>query len=287
MKALPAEEQATLEAAALRIRQDILRMVRAGGAGHVGGAMSCADIMAAHYFSILRIDPANPQWPDRDRLVLSAGHKCMALYATLRQRGYFDEALLDTYGAIKSRLPGHPVMQKLPGVEANTGALGHGLSIAGGMAMGLKLKKSQAKVYVVMGDGELAEGSNWEAAAAASHHKLDNLIVFVDCNGLQLSGPTADIMNYSPLAAKWAAFGWAVRTIDGHDFGQIVGSSREAPFETGKPSVVIANTVKAKGMPFAEGKVDYHYWKPKGDEMAIAVAGLAGNKNIAVEGSQA
>ena len=281
MKALKAEETATLEAAALRIRQDILRMVRAGGAGHLGGAMSCADIMAAHYFSILRVDPAAPAWPDRDRLILSAGHKCMALYAALRQRGFFDESILDTYGSLKSRLPGHPVMQKLPGVEANTGALGHGLSIAGGMAMGLKLKKSPAKVYVVMGDGELAEGSNWEAAAAASHHKLDNLLVFVDCNGLQLSGKTEEIMNYGPLADKWAAFGWSVRSIDGHDFTQIVGNAREAPFVAGKPSVVIAHTVKSKGVSFAEGKVDYHYWKPKGDEMSRAVAELA---STAVEG---
>ena len=283
MNALKPEETATLQAAARGIRQDILRMVRAGGAGHIGGAMSCADIMAAHYFSILRIDPAAPAWPDRDRLVLSAGHKCMALYAALRQRGYFDESLLDTYGSLKSRLPGHPVMQKLPGVEANTGALGHGLSIAGGMAMGLKLKKSPARVYVVMGDGELAEGSNWEAAAAASHHKLDNLVVFVDCNGLQLSGATSEIMNYNPLADKWAAFGWSVRTIDGHDFGQIVGNARAAPFEAGKPSIVIANTVKSKGVSFAEGKVDYHYWKPKSDEMARAVAELAA---AAVEGIQ-
>jgi transketolase len=284
MSTLTVEETASLRAAALRIRQDIVRMVRAGGAGHIGGAMSCADLLAAHYFSILRIDPAAPDWPDRDRLILSAGHKAMALYAALRQRGYFDEALLDTYGSIKSRLPGHPVMQKLPGVEANTGALGHGLSIAGGMAMGLKLRKSAARVYVIMGDGELAEGSNWEAAAAAAHHKLDNLVVFVDRNGLQLSGPTDEIMNYGPLADKWAAFGWSVRTIDGHDFEQIVGNARQAPFVAGKPSVVIADTVKSKGLSFAEGKVDYHYWKPKADELSRAEAELAG---AAVEGQTA
>ena len=158
------------------------------GPGHSGGALSCTDILAALYFSILRVDPKNPSWLERDRLVLSAGHKCMALYAALAQRGYFDEALLDTYGSLDSKLPGHPDMWKLPGVEANTGALGHGLSIAGGMAMGLKLKGIAARVYVIMGDGELAEGSNWEAAAAASHHKLDNLLVFVDRNGLQIGG---------------------------------------------------------------------------------------------------
>ena len=275
MSTLNPEEKARLEAAALGIRKDIVRMIRAGGAGHMGGAMSCADILAALYFSILRIDPAKPEWPDRDRMVLSAGHKCMALYAALRQRGYFDEALLDTYGSLGSRLPGHPVMQKLPGVEANTGALGHGLSIAGGMAMGLKLKKSNARVYVIMGDGELAEGSNWEAAAAASHHKLDNLLVFVDRNGLQISGKTAEVMSYEPLAEKWAAFGWSVRTIDGHDFGQIVGSAQEAPFVDGKPTVLIADTIKSKGLSFAEGLVDYHYWKPKSDELLRAEAELA------------
>lgn len=275
MNTLKPEEKARLEAAALGVRKDIVRMVRAGGAGHMGGAMSCADIMSALYFSILRIDPAKPDWPERDRLILSAGHKCMALYAVLRQRGYFDEALLDTYGALGSRLPGHPVMQKLPGVEANTGALGHGLSIAGGMAMGLKLKKSAARVYVVMGDGELAEGSNWEAAAAAAHHKLDNLLVFVDRNGLQISGKTAEVMSYEPLAEKWAAFGWSVRTIDGHDFGQIVGSAQEAPFVDGKPTVLIADTIKSKGLSFAEGLVDYHYWKPKSDELLRAEAELA------------
>ena len=275
MSTLKPEEKARLEAAALGIRKDIVRMIRAGGAGHMGGAMSCADILAALYFSILRIDPAKPEWPDRDRMVLSAGHKCMALYAALRQRGYFDEALLDTYGSLGSRLPGHPVMQKLPGVEANTGALGHGLSIAGGMAMGLKLKKSSARVYVIMGDGELAEGSNWEAAAAASHHKLDNLLVFVDRNGLQISGKTAEVMGYEPLAERWAAFGWSVRTIDGHDFEQIVGSAKESPFVVGKPTVLIADTVKSKGLSFAEGLVDYHYWKPKSEELSRAEAELA------------
>ena len=275
MSTLKPEEKAKLEAAALGIRKDIVRMIRAGGAGHMGGAMSCADILAALYFSILRIDPAKPEWPDRDRMVLSAGHKCMALYAALRQRGYFDEALLDTYGSLGSRLPGHPVMQKLPGVEANTGALGHGLSIAGGMAMGLKLKKSSARVYVIMGDGELAEGSNWEAAAAASHHKLDNLLVFVDRNGLQISGKTAEVMGYEPLAERWAAFGWSVRTIDGHDFEQIVRSAKESPFVVGKPTVLIADTVKSKGLSFAEGLVDYHYWKPKSEELSRAEAELA------------
>jgi transketolase len=266
---------AGLQAAAVQMRQNIVRMVRAGGAGHAGGALSCTDILAALYLSVLRIDPKNPAWVERDRLVLSAGHKCMALYAALAQCDFFDEALLDTYGSLRSRLPGHPDMRKLPGVEANTGALGHGLSIAGGMALGLKLKGVAARVYVIMGDGELAEGSNWEAAAAASHHKLDNLLVFVDRNGLQISGETTRVMSYEPLADRWASFGWSVRRIDGHDFHQIVENAREMPFQPGKPSVIIAKTVKSKGISFAEGRVEYHYWKPKGDELERADRELA------------
>ena len=270
MSGLCPEEIAELSKKALRMRQNIVRMVRAGAGGHAGGALSCTDILASLYFSVLRVDPANPCWPERDRLILSAGHKCMALYAALAQRGFFDEKLLDTYGSLDSRLPGHPVMSKIPGVEANTGALGHGLSIAGGIAMGLKLDGLAARVYVVMGDGELAEGSNWEAAAAASHHRLDNLVVFVDRNGLQISGETRRVMNYEPIAQRWTAFGWSARQIDGHDFSQIVESARQAPFEEGKPSVVIATTVKAKGLSFAEGKVEYHYWKPKPEELEMA-----------------
>ena len=270
MTGLSSDETARLRDAALQMRQNIVRMVRAGGGGHAGGALSCTDIVASLYFSVLRVDPANPLWPERDRLILSAGHKCMALYAALAQRGFFDEKLLETYGSLNSRLPGHPVMSKIPGVEANTGALGHGLSIAGGIAMGLKLRGLTAKVYVIMGDGELAEGSNWEAAAAASHHTLDNLVVFVDRNGLQISGETRGVMNYEPIAQRWTAFGWSARQIDGHDFSQIIEAARQTPFETGKPSVVIATTIKSKGLSFAEGRMEYHYWKPKADELSRA-----------------
>jgi len=193
------EEEIRLKRIAVNIRRNVLRMIRAGRTGHVGGALSCADIMTALYFKIMRVDPKNPNWRERDRFVLSAGHKCLALYATLAEKGFFEKSLLDTYGAMHTRLGGHPDMHKLPGVETNTGALGHGLSIAGGMAMGLKMDSLDAKVYVVMGDGELAEGSNWEAAAAASHHKLDNLVVFIDRNTLQISGRTVDVMTYEPV----------------------------------------------------------------------------------------
>jgi transketolase len=259
-----------LEYTALAIRRDILRLIRAGEAGHSGGALSSVEILTALYFNLLRIDPANPDWPQRDRFVLSAGHKCLVLYSALAERGFFEKSILDTYGALDSRIPGHPNMHKLPGVETNTGALGHGLSIAGGMALGLRLDKSPAKVYVLMGDGELAEGSNWEAASASSMHKLDNLIVFVDRNKLQISGPTIEVMSYEPLDERWRSFGWSVRIIDGHDLETIISTVNKAPFEKSKPSVIIADTIKSKGLSFAESKVNYHYWKANPRELEQA-----------------
>ena len=270
MQKLNKDEKIKLEKMAVQIRKNVLRLMKAGRMGHIGGALSAADILTALYFKIMRVDPQNPQWPQRDRFVLSAGHKCLALYAILAQKGFFDSAILDTYGALCSKLGGHPDMYKVPGVETNTGALGHGLSISGGMAMGLKMDGIDARVYVIMGDGELAEGSNWEAAAAASHHKLDNLLVFVDRNHLQISGPTVDVMSYEPLDQRWRAFGWGVREIDGHDLKQIVENATDIPFEKGKPSVIIADTVKSKGLSFAENKVDFHYWKASDEDLAIA-----------------
>ena len=264
-----------LQKAAVEVRKNIVRMVRAGKQGHGGGALSAADILTTLYFEVMRVRPEEPKWPGRDRFVLSAGHKCLALYATLAERGFFDKSVLDTYGAMKSRLPGHPSMHKLPGVETNTGALGHGLAIAGGMALSAKIDKTDIKTYVVMGDGELAEGSNWEAAAACSMFQLDNMLVFVDRNGLQIGGRTVDIMSYEPLAERWAAFGWSVREIDGHDIPQILDAAASMPFESGKPSVVIANTVKSRGLSFAEGKVEYHYWKATAEELEQAERELA------------
>jgi transketolase len=222
----------------------------------------------------MRVDPQKPDWPKRDRFVLSAGHKCLALYGTLAQKGFFEKSLLDTYGELCTKLGGHPDMHKLPGVETNTGALGHGLSIAGGMALGLRIDNLDAKVYVVMGDGELAEGSNWEAAAAISHHKLDNVLVFIDRNALQISGRTVDVMSYEPLDKRWEAFGWSVRVIDGNDLQQIFKNATDIPFEKGKPSMIIADTVKSKGLPFAEDKVSFHYWKPTDEELDVAETAL-------------
>jgi transketolase len=267
---LSAAEKKELERVAVKIRRNVLRMLSAGRSGHVGGALSSADILAALYFKIMQVDPLRPDWRERDRFVLSAGHKCLALYGTLAEKGFLDHCVLDTYGAHCTKLGGHPDMHKVPGIETNTGALGHGLAIAGGMAMGLKMDGLAAKVYVVMGDGELAEGSNWEAAAAASHHQLDNLLVFVDRNSLQIGGKTVDVMSYEPLDKRWEAFGWRVRVIDGHDMDQIVAQAADIPFERNKPSVIIANTIKSKGLSFAENKVEYHYWKATDEGLAMA-----------------
>ncbi len=264
------EEIPALLRRAARCRRHVVRMVRASGCGHLGGALSCLDILAALYFRTMNIDPADPALPERDRFVLSAGHKCMALYAALAEKGFFDQSVLDTYGSLGTKIPGHPDMHKLPGVEANTGALGHGLSISVGMALGLRHKGMTARVFTVTGDGELPEGSNWEAAAAAAHHRLDNLAAFVDDNGLQISGRTVDVMNMQPIAQRFAAFGWATREIDGNDMAQIVSCLDALPFEQGKPSLVVAHTVKGKGLSFAENAAAYHYWKPDADELARA-----------------
>jgi transketolase len=256
-------------------------MLRAGGAGHLGGAMSCVDLVSCLYFHAMRQDPAQPQAPGRDRFILSAGHKCLGQYAVLAEAGYFDLDRLDSYGHLGTSLPGHPDMTKLPGIEANTGSLGHGLSIGLGMALGLRLDGPDGQVgpdgrigqvYVLLGDGELPEGSNWEAAAAAHHHRVGNLTALVDVNGLQISGRTAEVMSTEPLAERWAGFGWDAIAIDGHDVEQILAALAQARQNPDRPCVILAHTVKAKGVSFAEDKVDFHYWKTKPDLLAQAEA---------------
>lgn len=261
-----------LEIYAARCRRNVLRMITAGGSGHLGGALSAIDIVTTLYFEVLNIDPADPSQSGRDRFLLSAGHKAMCQYAVLAERGFFDHSLLDSYGAMDTALGGHPDMHKLPGVEANTGALGHGLSIALGMALGLRYQAIPARVFTLLGDGELPEGSNWEAAAAAAHHRADSLVAIVDNNDLQISGRVGQVMNMSSIAEKFTAFGWSVREIDGHDLAQIAQTLQDAPFEKGKPSLIIAHTIKAKGLSFAEDEVSYHYWKPDSEELAEAIA---------------
>lgn len=248
-------------------RLNVLRMVRAGGSGHLGGALSCIDIVTALYFATMRVNPQAPKDPNRDRFLLSAGHKAMAQYAVLGRRGYFEETLYDTYGSVGSKLGGHPDLHKLPGIEANTGALGHGLSIAAGMALGLRAAGNGGRVFTVLGDGELPEGANWEGASIASHHRLDNLVAFVDVNNLQISGPTAEVMNMEPIADKFAAFGWNTVTIDGNDIDAVLGAVSTADGEKGRPTVVVARTTKAKGISFLEGTLASHYWKPTAEEL--------------------
>ncbi len=251
-------------------RLNVLRMVRAGGSGHLGGALSCIDIVTALYFATMRVNPQAPKDPNRDRFLLSAGHKAMAQYAVLGRRGYFEETLYDTYGSVGSKLGGHPDLHKLPGIEANTGALGHGLSIAAGMALGLRAATNGGRVFTVLGDGELPEGANWEGASIASHHRLDNLVAFVDVNNLQISGPTAEVMNMEPIADKFAAFGWNTVTIDGNDIDAVLDAVSTADGEKGRPTVVVARTTKAKGISFLEGTLASHYWKPTAEELDLA-----------------
>ncbi len=256
----------SLEQKATLCRLNVSRMMRASGHGHIGGAFSSMDIVTALYFYKMKVWPEDPDRADRDRFLLSAGHKSMVQYAVLAEMGFFPKELLDTYGSLHSRLPGHPNMHKLPGVEANTGALGHGLAIAAGMAMGLRLDGKPSQVYTILGDGELAEGSNWEAAAAGAHHKVDNLTAFVDFNGLQISGKVTEVMNFTPIDEKFRAFGWAVREIDGNDMKQIVETLDALPFEPGKPSMIVARTVKSKGLKQGEGNPAFHYWNASPEE---------------------
>ena len=266
-----------LEQTALNLRRNIIKMIQSGQGGHLGGSLSCIEIITALYFSRLRCNPQDPQWEDRDRFILSAGHKCLALYSVLAEKGYFDKKLLNTYDSLDSPLPGHPDRHKLPGVEANTGSLGHGLAIGGGMALAGKIDQKDYKVYVLMGDGEIAEGSVWEAAEIASHYKLDNLIAIIDRNKLQIHGNTKEVLNTESLSAKWSSFGWQILEVDGHDFIEIFKVLENIPNKKDHPTCVIANTIKGKGLSFAENNYKYHYWKPTDEEMKKAFIELGMN----------
>jgi len=266
-----------LKQIALNLRRNIIKMIQSGQGGHLGGSFSCIEIITALYFSILQCNPQDPQWEDRDRFILSAGHKCLALYSVLAEKGYFDKNLLNTYDSLDSRLPGHPDRHKLPGVEANTGSLGHGLAIGGGMALAGKIDQKNYKIYVLMGDGEITEGSVWEAAEIANHYKLDNLIAIIDRNKLQIQGNTKDVLNTEPLLEKWNSFGWQTFEIDGHDFVEIFRAIRNIPTKKDSPTCIIANTIKGKGLSFAENNYKYHHWKPTDEEMKKAFIELRMN----------
>ncbi|WP_054952560.1 transketolase [Flaviflexus massiliensis] len=252
---------------AARARLNVVRMLEATPAGHVGGALSCIDAVAVLYSDFLNVAPDRIDDPIRDRFLLSAGHKALAQYAVLAEQGFFDKAILDTYGLANTALGGHPDMHKLPGIEGNTGALGHGLGLGVGMALGLR--ETDAHVYVVMGDGELAEGSNWEGAAMAAHYGVDNLTALVDVNGMQISGTTAEVMNMEQIGAKFEAFGWNVTEIGGHDHEVLHRVLSEEP-KPGVPTAIILRTIKGCGISEIAGTVGSHYWKPNAEQLAVA-----------------
>ncbi|NIM05219.1 MAG: transketolase [Armatimonadetes bacterium] len=263
-----------LQERARQIRRDIIMMLAEAGSGHPGGSLSAADIVACLYFHIMRHDPARPDWPERDRFVLSKGHACPVLYAALAEAGYFPKEQLMSLRKLGSPLQGHPDMCKVPGVEMTTGSLGQGLATGVGMALAAKLDKSPRRIFVMIGDGESQEGQIWEASMAAAHYKLDNLTAILDFNGLQIDGPNAEVMAVQPVADKWKAFGWNVVEIDGHDIPQILHALSPDRKAAGKPTMIIAHTVKGKGVSFMEGVVDFHGKAPNKEQAEKALAEL-------------
>ena len=262
-----------LQAEARQIRRNVWRALRASGGGHAGGSCSAADILAALYFHRLRVRPDEPEWPERDRFVLSKGHANAALGAVLAQAGFIDDAVLDLFYALESPFGMHPDI-KVAGVEMCTGALGHGLPVAMGMALGARIQNQSFHTFVMLGDAELHEGSNWEAAMGAAHYRLANLTAIVDFNKIGQSGPLGDLIDVEPLADKWRAFGWQVREIDGHDMGEVVDALESLPFSTDRPSVIIAHTVKGKGVSFAENTYVWHSNSVNDEIYAKALADL-------------
>ena len=264
-----------LKRIANRVRIEIIKMIGAAGSGHPGGSLSEVELLAALYFRVLRHDPKNPAWRERDRFILSKGHGCPALYAMLAEAGYIDPVILPTLRKLGSPLQGHPDRRMLPVLEASTGSLGQGLSIGIGMALAARLDKLDYHTFVMVGDGEIQEGQNWEAAMFAPYHKLSNLTVIVDYNHQQLDGFTKDILDVDPLAAKFSSFGWNAVEIDGHNFDQVIPALEKARANTsGKPTAIIANTVKGKGVSFMENNPKWHGVAPKPEEVAAALKEL-------------
>jgi len=257
-----------------QLRIDILTMLNRAGSGHTGGSLSAVEILTTLYFSELRHHPQNPKWEERDRFVLSKGHAAPALYAVLARCGYFNPEELKSLRKKGGILQGHPDMNTTPGVEISTGSLGQGLSIANGMALGLKLDRKNARVYVLMGDGEVEEGQIWEAAMSSAHYKIDNLCALLDYNGLQIDGPVKKIMNINPLSDKWRSFGWHVFEVDGHSMEAILDALHKAKKIKGKPSIIICKTIKGKGVSFFENKVEYHGVAPTDEELKGALKEL-------------
>lgn len=260
---------------ARQMRLDIVEMIAAAGSGHPGGSLSAADIVATLYFGgVLQHDPERPDWAERDRFVLSKGHAAPVLYAALAEAGYFDREHLSTLRQLGSILQGHPDRKKTPGVEVSTGSLGQGLSIANGIALGLRAERSSSTVYVLLGDGELQEGQVWEAAMFAAHNHLDNVVAIIDNNGLQIDGACAEVMHLGEIAEKMDAFGWAVFTVDGHDAAALLDAFEKASEVDGVPVAIVCKTTKGKGVSFMEGNADWHGRAPSEEERTCALDDL-------------
>jgi transketolase len=258
------------------LRMEAIKMIHTAKSGHPGGSLSIADIVTVLYFNEMRVDPQNPTWENRDRFILSKGHTCPIWYAVLAEKGFFPKEELATLRKLGSKLQGHPDMKKVPGIDMTTGSLGNGLGIGVGMAKAAKIDQKDYRVYVVVGDGEAQEGAIWEAAMSAAHYQLDNLVVIVDKNNLQVDGFVSDIMAIDPIDAKFKAFGFAVLTIDGHDIEQIGEAFAKARQTKSKPTCVIANTVKGKGVSFMENVCAWHGTAPNDEQFAIAMQELGG-----------
>jgi transketolase len=263
-----------LEKKALEVRRHIIRMVYAAGSGHPGGSLSATDILVALYFHCMNHDPKNPDWTERDRFIASKGHCAPALYAVLAEAGYFPVEELLTLRKLGSRLQGHPAMHKLPGIDMSTGSLGQGLSVAVGMGLAAKLDRKQHRIYVLLGDGELDCGQIWEAVMSAAHYKLDNITAILDRNELQIDGKTEQVMSLEPIAFKWKSFGWHVNEINGHDFAQIISAVEHSKEIKGEPIIIIAHTVKGKGVSFMEGSLKFHGKAPNREQYEQAMREL-------------
>lgn len=260
------------------IRKSIITMVSKAKSGHPGGSLSIADILSVLYFGEMKIDPKNPLDPDRDRFVLSKGHASPAIYATLAERGFFDKEILPTFRAYGSKLQGHPDMRKVPGVDMSTGSLGQGLSTANGMALAARMSGKNYRTYVILGDGEVQEGQVWEAAMTAAHYKLDSVCAILDNNNLQIDGNCDKVKGIEPLDKKWESFGWNVIKIDGHDFESIICGLNAAKNCKGKPTILIAKTVKGRGVSFMENVCEFHGVAPNAEETEKALNELGNNK---------
>ena len=265
-----------LQSIAKRVRRDIVTMITTAKSGHPGGSLSAVEILVELYFNTMRIDPANPKWADRDRFILSKGHAAPVLYSVMAENGYPDtpKDKLNTLRTFGSVYQGHPDMRFIPSLEASTGSLGQGLSLGLGMALGARLDGRPSRIYVMLGDGEIQEGQVWEAAMAAPFHKVDNLVAIVDYNGIQLDGFVKDIMDVAPLADKWRSFNWHVIELDGHDPKAVRAAFGEAAATKGKPTCLVAHTIKGKGVSFMEDRVEWHHKVPSREQIELALQEL-------------